>query len=136
MSYVDHPEKRQKHPHYEHRTQKLDRKDNEFSSKKFHQVRKVSTHKKLLRSFGRIGMCLNEKSTDSIPIGDLDKVCFILINDYDNDKDYDLGVGPLNDGYLIGLKHHRFGFKVFYLYNPRSDLFTSFLGFFIKNKCS
>ena len=55
MSYVDTPDKKQKHPHYEHRTTKLDRKDNEFSSKKFQQVRKVSTHKNLLKSFGRIG---------------------------------------------------------------------------------
>lgn len=132
MTYVDHPEKRQKHPHYEHRTIKLDRKDNDFTSKKFHKVRKVSTHKKLLKSLGRIGMCLNERDTSSIPVGDLDKVCFILINDYDDDDDYDLGVGPLNDGYLTGLKHHRFGFKVFYLYNPKSSQYISFLGFFVK----
>ncbi|KAK8834520.1 hypothetical protein M9Y10_011215 [Tritrichomonas musculus] len=132
MSYVDTPEKKQKHPHYEHRTTKLDRKDNEFSSKKFHRVRKVSTHKKLLKSFGRISMCLNGKTPTSIPIGDLNKVCFILVNDYD-DEHNDLGVGPLNDGYLAGLKHHRFGYKVFYLYNSTSEEFSNFLGFFLKN---
>lgn len=132
MTYVDTPDKKQKHPHYEHRTTKLDRKDNEFSSKKFQQVRKVSTHKNLLKSFGRIGMCLNEKQTSSIPIDNLNKVCFILINDYD-EEDEKLGVGPLNDGYLVGLKHHRLGFKVFYLYNSQSDEFTTFLSFLIQN---
>ncbi|KAK8839774.1 hypothetical protein M9Y10_031479 [Tritrichomonas musculus] len=132
MTYVDTPYKKQKHPHYEHRTIKLDRKDNQFSRKKFHRVRKVSTHKKLLKSFGIIGMCLNDKPAGNIPTGDLDKVCFILINDYEDDKN-ELGVGPLNDGYLIGLKHHRLGFKVFYLYNPPSDNFSTFLGFFMTN---
>ena len=133
MTYVDAPDKRQKHPHFEHRTEKLDRKDNQFSSKKFHEVRKVSTHKKLIKSLGRIGMSLNEKTTSSIPTGDLDKVCFILINDYDDDEDYDLGVGPLNDGYLIGLKHHRLGFKVFYLYNSNCEQYISYLIFFLRN---
>ena len=132
MTYVDTPDKKQKHPHYEHRTTKLDLKDNEFSSKKFQQVRKVSTHKNLLKSFGRIGMRLNEKNTSDLPTCDLNKVCFILINDYD-EEDHELGVGPLNDGYLVGLKHHRLGFKVFYLYNPQSDEFASYLAFFLKN---
>ena len=133
MTYADSPNKRQLHPHYEHQTTKLDQKDNQFSSKKFHQIRKVSTHKKLLKSLGRIGMCLNDKPTTTFPIGDLDKVCFMLINDYENDKDYDLGVGPLNDANLIASRHHRLGFKVFYLYNPKCDEFTSFLPFFMKH---
>ena len=133
MTYVDVPDKRQKHPHYEHRTEKLDRKDNEFSSKKFHHVRKVSTHKKLLKSLGRIGMCLNDKPSTNLPTGDLDKVCFILVNDYEEDDNNELGVGPLNDGYLVGLKHHRLGFKVFYLYNPNSEEFSQYLALFLKN---
>lgn len=140
MSYVDSPQKKQKHPHYEHRSIKLDRKNNEFSSKKFHKVRNVSTHKKLLTSFGRIGMKLNDKPIRNIPIGDLNKVCFILMNDYEDDnnfyqyqKERELGVGPLNDGYLFGLKHHRLGFKIFYLYNSSSVEFENYLGFFLKN---
>lgn len=133
MTYVDSPDKRQKHPHFEHRTEKLDRKDNHFTSKKFHEVRKVSTHKKILKSLGRIGMCLNDKSTTSLPTGDLDKVCFILINDYYKDDDYELGVGPLNDGYLVGLTQHRLGFKFFYLYNSNSEEFGNWLRFFISN---
>ena len=130
MSYVDSPDKKQKHPHYEHRTAKLDLKDNEFSSKKFQEVRKVSAHKTLLKSFGRIGMCLNEKMPSAIPTDDLRKVCLILIKDTDS-VDKELGVGPLNDGYLIGLKHHRLGFKIMYLYN--SGRLSTFLDFFLKN---
>lgn len=130
MTYVDTPDKKQKHPHYEHRTTKLDLKDNEFTSKKFQQVRKTSTHKDLLKSFGRIGMCLNEKSPSVIPTEDLRRVCLILIKDTD-EVDKELGVGPLNDGYLIGLKHHRLGFKIMYLYN--SGRLATFLDFFMKN---
>ncbi|KAK8888116.1 hypothetical protein M9Y10_039177 [Tritrichomonas musculus] len=133
MSFVDTPRKRQKHPHYEHRTIKLDLKDNEFSSKKFQHVRKVSTHKKILKAFGRIALCLNNKPVSTLPQGDYAKVCFIVINDYDDKKNNKLGVGPLNDGYLMGLKHHRFGFKVFYLYNGEDIEFANYLAFFMKN---
>lgn len=132
MTYVDTPNKKQKHPHYEHRTTKLDLKDNEFSIKKFQKVRSVSTHKDLIKSFGRIGMCLNDKSETTIPTEELHKVCFVIINDY-NKEDKELGVGPLNDGYLIGLKHHRLGFKVFYLYNSKSEELSPLLSFFMKN---
>lgn len=133
MSYIDAPGKKPKHPHYEHRTEKLDRKDNDFTCKKFHHVRKVSTHKKILKSLGRLGMCLNDKPVDHLQNGEFEKVCFIIINDYEDKHKYELGVGPLNDGYLVGLKHHRLGFKVFYLYNPQSDEFASYLAFFLKN---
>ena len=132
MTYVDTPDKKQKHPHYEHQTAKLNAKDNEFSNKEFQKIRKDSTHKHLLKSFGRIAMRLNNKNYSNIQVNDLDKVCFILINTYE-DEDSDLGVGPLNDGYLVGLNHHRLGYKVFYLYNPECEEFISYLEFFLKN---
>lgn len=133
MTYVDSPNKRQLHPHYEHRLNKLDLKDNRFSTKQFHKIRQVSTHRTLLKALERFGMCLNDKPSTSMPIGDLDKVCFMLINDYRHDRDYDLDVGPLNDAHLIGLNQHRRGFKVFYLYNPSCDEFTSYLALFLKH---
>ncbi|KAK8845819.1 hypothetical protein M9Y10_020742 [Tritrichomonas musculus] len=132
MQYIDEPEKKQKVSHYEKGTAKLDIKNNEFTSKKFQEIRKLSTHKKLLESFHRIGMCLNNKYLQSIPLQGLDKVCFILMNDYD-EEDSKLGVGPLNDGYLIGLKHFKIGYKVFYLYNCPMEEFLLALGFMIRN---
>ena len=96
MLYIDEPDKKQKKPKYEQRTTKLDQKDNEFTCKKFQEIRKLSTHKKLLESFRRIGMCLNNKYMSSIPLQNLDKVCFILMNDY-NEEDSRLGVGPMMD---------------------------------------
>lgn len=133
MKYIDFPNKRQRHPHYEHRAEKLDIKNNLFSAFRFQCVRRVSTHKKILKSFGRIGMRLNKKQTSIIAPEDLDKVCFILINDYDDIRKKDLGVGPLNDGYLVALKHFRLGFKIFYLYDPLKEDFTEFLTFFLKH---
>lgn len=133
MNFIDHLNKRQKNPQYEHRTEKLDYKNNQFSSKKFHHIRKASSHKKILKAFGKIGICLNDKVPEDIQKDDLDKVCLILINDYVDDRSNELGVGPLNDGYLIGIKHHRIGFKIFYLYNPYCYTFSGFLGYFLMN---
>lgn len=130
MTYVDTPNKKQKHPHYEHKSAKLYAKDNAFSFKEFQKIRKDSTHKHLIKSFARIAMRLNDKDCSTIPTNELGKVCFILINTYE-DNDTDLGVGPLNDGYLIGLKHHRLGYKIFYLYNPKCEEFISYLEFFL-----
>lgn len=132
MSYIDAPGKKPKHPHYEHRTEKLDRKDNDFTCKKFHHVRKVSTHKEILKSLGRLGMCLNDKPVDHLQNGEFEKVCFIIINDYEDKHKYELGVGPLNDGYLIALKFHKLDFKIFYLYNSESDVFSNYMAFFLK----
>lgn len=132
MTYPYAPYKKQMFPYYENKLTKLELKDKQFTCKQFQKVRKISTRKKILQSFGRIGLCLNDKTTACIPKDNLQKICFIVINDYEKENK-DLGVGPLNDGYLIGLIHHRLGFKIFYLYNSIRDQFTSFLQFFLKN---
>lgn len=126
------PFKRQKHAHYEHRLDKLYSNNNQFTIKQFHQVRKALTHKKVLKSFGRIGTCLNDKSPICIPRDELTKICYITINDYDKNKK-DLGVGPLNDGYLVALKHVRLGYKVYYLYNSTPLKFKNYISYFMKN---
>lgn len=133
MSTANSPKTKQINQHYEYRVKKLDQKDNQFPSKKFHQIRKSSNPKKILHSFGRIANRLNDKEPSSINESDLNKVCFILMNTYKKKKENSFRVGPLNDGYLIALNHRRRGFKIFYLYNPRSDEFLNFLGFFVKH---
>ena len=131
VAFYDKPSRDQKHPHYEHRCAKLYRKNNEFTNKKFQDVRGVSTRKKLVSSFKRIGKCLNELTPADIPTAGLQKVCFVLINCFEHDK-HDPKVGPMNDGYLIALHHHRLGYKVFYLYNCNSSQYPQFLEFFMK----
>lgn len=74
---------------------------------------------------------MNERSTAHLPKEDLDNVCFIIINHYE-DKRNELGVGPLNDGNLIAHLHHRLGYKVFYIHNTKGEIFVNDLGFFMK----
>lgn len=137
MTYVDNPGHKAKHQHYENKIDELDKKNNDFSCKKFyHQRNNYSTHKKTLKAFGRISMCLNEKQPSDLPVNDMDNVCFILINDYENKHKYELGVGPLNDGYIFANHMNKMGYKVFYLYNTESDKFSDFLAFFMKNTSS
>lgn len=130
MFSIDIFDRKRKNQHYERRTSKLDRKDNEFSSKQFHHIRNDSNGKKILESLSKIGTCLNKSHTSDINIDKLNRVCFVLINSSQID-DKNQEPGPLNDGYLICLKHHRLGFKVFYLYNPESLQYLKFLEFFM-----
>lgn len=132
MTYVEIHDKKQLHPHYEHRATKLDQKNKDFSIKQFQKIRSISSPKKLLETLGRISVCMNDRSTAYLPKNDLDNVCYIIINDYE-DKRNELGVGPLNDGNLIAHLYHRLGYKIFYTHNANSESFTKSLGYFIKN---
>lgn len=78
-------------------------------------------------------MCLNGKPVDHFQASTFEKTCFLLINDYEDKHKYELGVGPLNDGYLMALRLHKLGFNIFYLYNPQSEEFGQYLAFFVKN---
>ena len=126
----DKPDKKQKHPHYEHRTTKMLKKNNEFSVKKFQKIRHVNNEKKLRRAFKRIARRLNHVSRDSMPRGGYDKVCLILVNTIEHHK-HDPKIGAMNDGYLFGLYHHRLGFKVFYLHNCIQGNYPKYLQFFL-----
>lgn len=76
-----------------------------------------------LKSLQKVATCLNDKSSTNISSNKFDKVFFIKINTYDN---YNFGQGPLNNGLLISLNYHRFGYKIFYLYNSNSEDFIKF----------
>lgn len=132
MANVESTNEKQNDQH--HKTSISDKcnKNNEFSEHKNQQIRKISTQQSILKSLGRIGICLNDKHASFIQTTNLEKVCFILINIREND-DSELGFGSLNDGYIVALKHHRNEFNVFYLYNPSSDEFSEFFCFFLKN---
>ena len=71
-------------------------------------------------------MCLNDKTPEMIPTAELDSVCFILSNTY-NKQGLELGIGPLNDGYMFGLNFHRFGYKIFYLHDCSVDQYLNYL---------
>ena len=129
MAYVDVPTKKQKLFLYEKKAKKL---KTDFTIKEFQKSRKLSTKKHMRKSFGRIAICLNYKIPETIPLGELDKICLIVSHTYERD-DYRLGVGPLNDGYLVGVHYHRLGFKVFYFNNTNRVEFLTYLKFFLQN---
>ena len=60
------------------------------------------------------------------------KICFVVINDYNEEVDK-LEVGPLNNGYLFDVKLRHLDFKVFHLYNCPMDEFLIYLNFLMKN---
>ena len=86
----------------------------------------------LLKTLNEFAISLNDKAIKNMPLSELDKVCFILINTYENENE-NFGIGPLNDAIHICLHYRRLHYRVFYLYNPRSSQFISFLEYFLKN---
>lgn len=103
----------------------------DFSKSKFAKARTCSTISKVLKKIAAIGTCINNTNPESIPKTHLDRICFITINTYHR-PDYQLGIGPLNDSYLVAANHHRRGYRIFYLYNATRDEFINFATFFIK----
>lgn len=132
-TYVDEPFKKQKHSYYEHLSSKLYEKNHEFSEKHFQKTRGVSNKEDILKAFSRIGRCLNHISRIEIPKEGLEKVCLILMNNFQREQysKYNPQIGPMNDGYLTALIHHRLGFKVFYLYNCIQGNYPKWLQFFL-----
>lgn len=129
MTYVDQPDKKMKNSKFQKNADKL---IGEFTKTDFQKARELSTEKKLIKGFGRIGVCLNGKPTEEVPTEELDKVCFIICNTYTK-ADLKLGLGPFNDGYLIGLNFHKQGYKIFYLHNPTTQEFINYFQFFLTN---
>lgn len=109
-------------------------KNNNFSDKKIESkpIQFESTISSLLRTMNKFTICLNSRSIENISYLNLSKVCFILINTYEN-EDKKFGIGPLNDGIHVALHYKRLKYKVFYLYNSKSEKFLYYLDFFLQN---
>lgn len=106
--------------------------NSKFSKKEFQKARGTTTPKKVQESLNKIATCLNTVKIEDIPIKDLDNVCFVICNTYKKNNNT-LGVGPLNDGYLIGNLSHKKGYKIFYIYDPSREDFLKYLPVFLKN---
>lgn len=128
--FVDKPKKPQKHSKYVHKVVQLDKRDNQFTESKFHEIHKISNSREVNESLHRIGKCLNKADLMKLPGKEADKICLILINNYDNDAN-GLGVQPLNDAYLFALIHHKLGYKIVYLYNPTMVKYLQSLEYFL-----
>ncbi|KAK8843076.1 hypothetical protein M9Y10_025267 [Tritrichomonas musculus] len=133
--FVDKPKKPEKHSAYVHKIVQLDKKDNQFSEKKFQEIHQISNNKEMNESLRRVGICLNKADLTKLPKKGVDKVCFILVNNYEKDAD-GLGVGPLNDAYLFALIHKKLGYNIAYLYNPGLAKFVLSLEYFLEHTTS
>lgn len=133
MLYIQQPNKKPKDSPFEKQISKL--KNTKFTQEQFQKARSSSKISKIEKYFLRIGICLNNQSVKSLSNGSYDKVCFIISNTYINEK-LNLGVGPLNDGYMVGLHFYKLGYKIFYIINPLQRECEKFLQFFVKNSGS
>ena len=88
--------------------------NSKFSAKEFQKARGSTTSRKVQELFNKIATCLNGIKPEDIPIKSLQNVCFIVCHTYKKNNNT-LGVGPLNDGYLVAQMNHKRGYKIFYL---------------------
>lgn len=113
---------------YEKKTERLEL---NFPKSDFVKARRSSTISKSLQALKSVGTHLNSKKFDFISKDDLDRVCFVIVNTYKK-QNFHLGVGPMNDAYIVASNHHRRGYKVFFLHNSTCDEFLTYLKFFIQ----
>lgn len=125
-TYIDTQYKKIKHFIYKKKVEKT-----KFSKKEFQKARGTKSAKKLQEDLNKIGTCLNGKKVSDIHINELENVCFVICNTYKKNNKT-LGVGPLNDGYMISDLYHKKGFQIFYLYDPTREEFLQFIPVFFK----
>lgn len=106
--------------------------NNIIKEKKLNQELKSAAVLGLLKTLERFGTCLNNKTSYKFLSDKYEKVCLMLINSYE-DQNKDLGIGPLNDSINVGLYHHKFEYKIFYLYNPQCEEYINYLKYFLQN---
>lgn len=105
--------------------------NSKFSQKKFQKSRRSTTPTKVQKSLNKIATCLNDIHPDEIPINKLHNVCFIICNIY-NKENSSLGVGPLNDSYLMAQMNQKRGYKIFYILDPTREEFLEYLPIFLR----
>lgn len=105
--------------------------NSKFSKKQFQKARGSTTPKKIQESLNKIATCLNTIKPEDLPIKELQNVCFIICNTYKKNNN-SIGVGPLNDSYIMAKISHKRGYKIFYLYDPTRNEFLKYLPIFLK----
>ncbi|OHS94651.1 Clan CD, family C14, metacaspase-like cysteine peptidase [Tritrichomonas foetus] len=76
------------------------------------------------------------KDTTTVPLSripaDVEKICFIVCNTYTSYR-LSLGDGPLNDAITFATSMKSYGFTQYFMHNPHSRNFLSYLDAFFKN---
>lgn len=101
-----------------------------FSLEEFQKLRHHASVDDALGQLNEIATCLNNKTKDSLP-HNIVRACFICANSYTKEK-FKLGVGPINDSITVAANHKYMGYKVYYVHNPKSTQFLTFLQAFLE----
>jgi hypothetical protein len=101
-----------------------------FTREQFQKARLSKAESDVVADLERLGTNLHGKDPNSIEPGD--KACFICCNTYTKPK-LALGVGPLNDSHTVADNHVKRGYALFFLHNPTTEEFLSFLPKFLKD---
>ena len=104
----------------------------DFSKEEWTNARKdgeVETALETMKTYATDLATMTEKSMPS----SLQRVVFLCVNTY-TDPSVTLGVGPMNDGINVADSMAKYGnWKLYFLHNPKKDLYLQWLDFFLKN---
>ncbi|OHS93980.1 Clan CD, family C14, metacaspase-like cysteine peptidase [Tritrichomonas foetus] len=100
--------------------------DGNFDKKQFQAARNALPIDAALQIFRKTAVDLTGKKPSALP-SSMEKCCFICCNTYTK-KEYELGVGPMNDSITVAENHKKRGYQVFFVHNPKPDEFLAFLG--------
>lgn len=85
----------------------------------------------MFQQLNSVGMNITGVSPDGFP-NELQHAAFIIMNCYNNSK-YDLGEGPLNDGFNIADLLYQRGYSVFYTIDSSKNVFLNQLEYFFSH---
>jgi hypothetical protein len=100
-----------------------------FTREQFQQRRTSSDEATAVAALAAIGKNLAQLSPSAVT--GLGKALFICCNTYTTPK-LSLGVGPLNDAHTVAKNHADRGYTVYFLHNPKPDVFMQWLPHFLK----
>lgn len=101
-----------------------------FSLEEFQKLRQHKSVEDGIKQLNELATRLNGQGTNIVP-SNMPRACFICSNSYTKES-LKLGVGPINDSITVAANHKYMGYKVFYIHNPKSTQFLTFLRAFLE----
>lgn len=101
-----------------------------ITAEEFQKLRRHNSIESALEQLIQVATCLDHKNPGVLP-KNIARACFICTNSYTK-KSLKLGVGPVNDSITVAANHKYMGYKVYFIHNPKSTTFLSFLRAFLE----
>lgn len=102
---------------------------NEFKPEEFVELRTNNTEESALAQLKELATELTESNKSTVKNNE--RACFICCNNYSKES-YILGVGPINDSVTVAANHKFMGYTVYFLHNPKANLFLEYLKILIQ----